>query len=585
MTNAAQSDAPTPKPVTMQDIMAAAMKLISEDPRFKVGEAEIRGNTYRVLENAPANLAGLFEYAATTHGESEFLIYEEERLTYAGLWRAARRFAKGLADTLDVKQGDRVALAMRNYPEWCVAYMGVISLGAVVVPLNAWWKTEELRYGLKDCGAKIVILDRRRLEYLSSEKDDLGLTFILAREADKSGDNALADYLFDDLSGGLTSDDAPPAADVAIGPDDDYAIYYTSGSTGDPKGVLLTHRGAVTTVMSWAFVAEALRIARGGVSLYGDNPGILLAIPLFHVTGSHSIFMFSYLVGRRVAMMYRWDARDAVDMINRHELTNFVGVPTQSFEMIEAAGDTPIPTLIDIGSGGAKRPPEHVRRLKEKFSHANPSSGYGLTETNAAGCVISLDEYQRKPDSTGRAIPPCTDIKVVGDNGDCGPGEVGEIWIRSPGNFRGYLNKPEATAKALTPDGWFKTGDLGRLDDEGSLYIVDRLKELIIRAGENISCLEVEARAYEHRAVLEAVVFSVPDEKLGERVGLVYYPKEGEALDAETLRAFMLESLANFKAPDRIWVSPQPLPRLGTAKFDKLTVKRIAMQNNPAFAL
>jgi acyl-CoA synthetase (AMP-forming)/AMP-acid ligase II len=557
---------------TSEAIAASAFKLLVENPFFKVGAAQIRGNEYRVFENAPKNLVGIFALGVP-HGEKDFIYYEGEVWTHARLWSEALRFATALSEGLGVKKGDRVAIAMRNFPEWCAAYMAVISLGAVVVPLNAWWKTEELRYALKDCGAKIVVVDDKRLEYVRGFKSALGLKLILVRAKGEGADYAYADLVARSRPADLSN--------VAIDPEDDFSIYYTSGSTGNPKGVILTHRGAITTLMSWTLIMAAITDANGGKPLHGDNPGVLLGIPLFHVTGSHAIFMMSWIFGRRMAMAYRWDARAAIDLINRHRLTNFVGVPSQSFELIEAAGSTPMPTLLDIGSGGAKRPPEHVARLKEKFPNANPSSGYGLTETNASGCVISLSDYQRRPDSTGRALPPCCDIKIVGEHGDCKTGEVGEIWIRTAANFRAYLNLPQDTAKALTPDGWFKSGDLGRIDEEGFVTIVDRLKDLIIRGGENISCLEVEARAYQHPAVAQALVFSVPDEALGERVGLVVYPKEGARFDPQELRDFMSRELATFKLPERIWASPQPLPKLGTEKFDKQMIRRIALQNAP----
>lgn len=560
---------------TSEQIAASAFKLLVENPLFKVGSATIRGNEYRVFENAPPNLVGVFAHGAS-HGDKQFLFYEGRSWSFAEIWSQARRFANALSTGLGVRQGDRVAIAMRNYPEWITSYMAVISLGAVVVPLNAWWKTEELRYALEDSGARIVILDAKRLEYLDPVKDDLGLKFVLA-----GGEGRGGDFEYQELLDKSHSDVLP---DVTIAPDDDFAIYYTSGSTGNPKGVILTHRGAITTLLSWSFVAAAIKDARGGVSLFGDNPGILLAVPLFHVTGSHSIFMLSWMVGRRLAIMYRWDPNLAVEMINRHKLTNFVGVPSQSFELMEAAGPGGMPSLIDIGSGGAKRPPEHVKKLKEKFSNANPSSGYGLSETNALGCVISLDDYQKRPDSTGRAVPPCCDIKIVGEHGDAKAGEVGEVWIRSAANFRGYLNLPDETAKAITPDGWFRSGDLGRIDEEGFLYIVDRIKDLIIRGGENISCLEVEARAYEYPAVAQTVAFSVPDDVLGERVGLVVYPKPGADFSPQQLRDFMARELAEFKCPERIWISPGPLPKLGTEKFDKRTVRMLALQHPPAWS-
>jgi len=563
-------------PLDQQKLVAAAMKILTENPMFKVGEAEIRGNTYRVFENAPPSLAGLFAHGAS-HGDKEFLYFEGERLSFAETWARACRFAHALQDELGVRQGDHVAIAMRNFPEWCIAYMAIISVGAVVVPLNAWWKADELKYGLEDSGAKTVVVDKRRLEYLNPFKDELGLTFILARE-----DGEGADHRYEDLLERSQTTE-PPAVDIL--PDDDFCIVYTSGSTGKPKGVLLTHRGCISTLFSWAFIATAVKEARGGVSLFGDNPGILLAVPLFHVTGTHSIFLLSFMVGRRVAMIYRWDAKDAAKIIDQEQLTNFVGVPSQSFELMEAAGESGLPSLIDIGAGGAKRPAEHVRKLSETFKQARPSSGYGLSETNALGCVISLDDYQKRPDSTGRPVPPLTDIKIVKDGEGVARGEVGELWIRSPANFRGYLNLPEDTAKALTPDGWFRTGDLAKMDEEDYVYIVDRIKELIIRGGENISSLEVENRVYQHEGIAEAAVFSVPDDVLGERVGLVVYPIDGAMLDAAELRDFIAEGLAAFKVPERIWVSPSPLPRLGTAKFDKLTVKKIALSLAPSLSV
>ena len=565
-----------PEPLDPNLLAAAAMRILMEEPLFKVGEAEIRGNTYRVFENAPPNLREFFALGAR-HGDKEFLYYEGERLTFEETWRRACRFANALQGQVGVKKGDHVAIAMRNFPEWCIAYMAIISLGAIVVPLNAWWKADELRFGLTDSGAKTVVVDRRRLEYLLPLKNELDLTLILAREEGEG-----ADYSYEALLAG-SENDTPPEADIH--PDDDFCIVYTSGSTGNPKGVVLTHRGCVSAIMSWGFIATALKEARGGVSLFGDDPGILLAVPLFHVTGSHSIFMLSYLVGRRVSIIYRWDPKEAVKIINQEKLTNFVGVPSQSFELIEAAGTEGMPSLIDIGSGGAKRPAEHVRQLASAFEKASPSSGYGLSETNAMGCVISLHDYQKRPDSTGRPVPPLTDIKIVKDGEGVSRGEVGEIWIRSPANFRGYHNCPEDTQKALTPDGWFKTGDLGKMDQEDYVYIVDRIKELIIRGGENISCLEVENRVYHHDAIAEVAVFSVPDETLGERVGLVVFPKEGAVIDAVELREFIAKDLAAFKVPERIWISPVPLPRLGTAKFDKIMIKKIALGQPPALSV
>lgn len=560
-----------------EQIIASAFKILSEDAFFKVGSAHIRGNDYRVFENAPATLPGVFQLGAM-HGDREFLAFEDERWSFADILSESHRLADGLSAKCGVAQGQRVAIAMRNYPEWITSFIAIVSLGAVAVPMNAWWKTEELRYALADSGAKIVIADKRRAELLAPIAAELGMTVILARGDDQLAQTRFSQLTYKDVLGAARSRAAPA---VKIEPDDDFAIYYTSGSTGKPKGVLLTHRGATTTLMSWAFLAAAIKDARGGVSPFGDNPGILLAIPLFHVTASHSIFLLSWIIGRRVVMMYKWAPDLAVSLIDKHGLTNFVGVPSQSYELLNAAGDKGLPTLIDVASGGAKRPPEHVRLLKKKFTQANPSSGYGLTETNALGCIISLGDYQANPDAAGRPVPPCCDIKVVSEGEDQPVEAVGEVWIRTAANFRGYLNLPDDTRNAITPEGWFRTGDLGKFDANGFLYIVDRMKDLIIRGGENISCLEVEERAYQYPAVDQAIAFSVPDDILGERVGLVVYAKSGVTLDPVALRNFMARELAEFKLPERIWLSPAPLPKLGTEKFDKQMIRRIALQNPP----
>lgn len=558
--------------LTLPSLLAAGMNVLVENEIFAVGEAQIRGQTYRVFNNIPTSLGQFFAEAAAEQGDKPFLVYEGERLTFRALHEQSLRFANAMASRHGVKPGDHVAIAMRNYPEWCIAYIGLISLGAVVVPLNAWWKGEELKFGLEDSGAKTVIVDGRRLDYIKPYKDELGLTLILARD---EGDGA------DDRLDALVAVGAAEQPNPPIDTDDRFCIVYTSGSTGNPKGVVLTHRGALSTLYSWFFTTKVLEKARG-VTLAGDNPGILLAVPLFHVTGSHSIFMMSFLLGRRVVMMHRWDAEAAAKIINDEKLTNFVGVPSQSFELMRAEGNDGLKTLVDVGSGGAKRPPDQVEKLATAFHQATPSSGYGLSETNALGSVISLNMYQERPGSTGRPVPPLTDIKIVKDGVDQPSGEVGEIWIRSPANFEGYWNLPEETAKAVTDDGWFRSGDLGYMDDDDFIYIVDRIKDIIIRGGENISCLEVEAAAYEYELVAEAAAFSVPDERLGERVGLVVWAKDGASLEASDLYEFMSAQMAGFKVPERIWISPASLPRLGTEKFDKLMIKKIALQNPPS---
>ncbi|HTU11516.1 MAG TPA: class I adenylate-forming enzyme family protein [Allosphingosinicella sp.] len=558
------------------DIDRAVETIFARHPEFSVGEADIRGARYRIFENAPANLADVIAAAAARHGEKEFLVYEDERISHGELWRRACRLAHAFRDRLGVRQGDKVVLAMRNYPEWCVTYMAVVALGATIVPLNAWWKRDELRFGVEDSDARIVVVDGQRLEEMAAFKTELGLVTVLARDPGEG-----ADFRYEELLQG-SSDCARP--EVAVRPDDDFCILYTSGSTGRPKGVALTHRGIISALYSNAFILSVMKEARNGVGLWGDDPSILLVIPLFHVTGSHVVFLLSFVEGRRMVMMRKWDPREAARLIRQERVTNFLGVPTQSFELMEAAGESGLPTLVDIAAGGAKRPADQVHKLKEKFPNGHPTQGYGLTETNAMGCLISQADYLARPEATGRPVPPLTDVRIVLDGQDVGTDLVGEIWIKSAANFRGYHNLPEESAKAITADGWFRTGDLGRIDAEGFLYIDGRLKEIIIRGGENVSCAEVDKSAYEYEGVAEAVAFSVPDDLMGERVGLAVFAEAGDNIDPARLRAFLAARLAPFKVPERIWIWAEQLPRLGTAKFDKLELRSAALRRAPDFA-
>lgn len=548
----------------------AIAHVTATNPLFEVGEAEIRGLNYRVFKNAPPSLRDLFAFAAL-HGDKDFIVYDTERYSFAGTVENGFRFSHALQE-LGVKSGDKVGIAMRNYPEWCFAYIGAISMGAVVVPLNAWWGTEEFDYALGDCNANVIVCDAKRLEALKPLREKHGLTLILAKEQGEG-----ADHRFEEL----VADKPGDAPTTPIDPDQDFCISYTSGSTGHPKGVVLTHRGALSTIMSWALLAEATKLTDG--DMFGETPGVLMGIPLFHVTASHSHFMLSMVAGRKIVMMYKWDVAEAIDLLDKEKLSNFVGVPTQSLELANHVGDRRLPHLIDIGSGGAKRPPEHVERIARAFPGAHPSSGYGLTETNALGAVIGRAEYREHPDSTGKVVQPVTDVKIVAEGKEMPAGEKGEIWIRSPANFREYLNKPEATAEAFAEDGWFRTGDMGRFDEEGFLYVEGRYKDIIIRGGENISALEVENAIYTDENIAEAAVISVPHETLGEVVGAVVLPKPGHEVDPESVRATVLAQLAPFKAPEVVWIAPAQLPRVGTGKIDKLTTRQIALANEPHY--
>mgnify|MGYP003639519725 CR=1 FL=1 len=537
--------------------------IVANEPLFAVGEIENFGVKQRGYVNAPPDLRFLM-VAAMEHKDRTAVVFEDQRWTYGELVGKSIAVANGLIERHGVTPGTRVVLAMRNCPEWMACFLGIIAAGGVVVPMNGWWTSEEIGYGLRDCGAKLIIAGSRQAERMLPHLKPLDLTLIGIREG--------VEGCSDSFDGLVAAGAGKPAPELVIKPDDDFAIFYTSGSTGAPKGAVLSHGGAVTAIMSYALIGAGMKHANGGEEFFGETPGVLVAVPLFHCTGSHAVFMTSLLAGRKMVLMRKWDAGDAVDLIEREQLTNMVGVPTMSHEVtLEAERrGTRLTSLMDMGSGGAKRPAAHVERLATVFPQAWSSSGYGLTETNALGAYNNMADYQAKPNSCGRAVPAVTEIKIVREDGSTAPaGEAGEVWIKSPCLFKGYLNQPEATAAVLTEDRWFKTGDVGVLDEDGFLSIVDRLKDMVIRGGENISCLEVEGALAAHPDIVEAAVIGIPDERLGERVGAAILLREGAVLHNDEIDEFLKPHLAAFKRPAHYWRLDAPLPRGGTGKVDK----------------
>jgi acyl-CoA synthetase (AMP-forming)/AMP-acid ligase II len=464
---------------------------------------------------------------------------------------------------------------MRNYPEWVIAYCAIVHMGAVCVPMNAWWTADEMAYGMADSGTRLVIADEERARRLATlPTRPTVLTVRTAAEVAAQLGFARAE---DELA------QSPAALWYApeISPDDDCSIMYTSGSTGAPKGAVSTHRAQVAASMNYLVTGLALLALseKAGVKP-AEQQVMLLNVPLFHITGLVPVLLVSIAIGRKMVIMHKWDAGEALRLIEAERCTYFVGVPTMSLELMQHPDrhKYDLSSLVDIASGGAPRPPEHVERLASEFAGKHPVQGYGLTETNGVGAGNIRENYRSKPASTGRASAPLVELRIADGDGPVGEalpaGTVGEVCIRSVANCRGYWNKPEATAAAFVGDGWFRTGDLGLIDEDGYLFIVDRKKDIIIRGGENISCQEVESAIYAHPAVAECSVFGLPDERLGEVVGAVVYPKPGAALDPEALVDFLRGNLAAFKLPARVWMAADQLPKLGSAKIDKVTLRK-----------
>lgn len=563
-------------PITVEE---AHRQLTAPGQLFEMEEVEIRGIPTRVWKNAPPTLRSIVE-RTDRHGDATYVVYEDERTTFAEHLAAVRRLAQVLVDDFGIVKGDRVAIAMRNFPEWPVAFWAAASAGAIVVPLNAWWTGAELEYGLADSGTRVLITDEERALRLEGHLSALpGVATVVVR-GDPSA-VATGHHRWDDVLAGADPGLLP---DVPLEPEDDATIFYTSGTTGRPKGALGTHRNICTNLISLLFSSAraALRAAGSDVPPArpptSDRPAQnanLVSVPFFHATGCHSILCANTYAGNKLVLMHRWNAERALELIERERVTNFGGVPSMVWQVLQSPDfeKRDISSVQGIGYGGAPAPPELVRRIEEMFPGRTPSNGYGLTETSSLSTSNAGADYLRKPDSVGAPIA-VVDVKVVDDDGQDLPlGEVGELWIKGPNVVKGYWNKPEATAATFT-DGWLHTGDIARIDDEGFVFIVDRAKDMIIRGGENVYCSEVEAALFEHGGVLDAAVVGVPHEVLGEEVGAVVQPRPGSALTTQDLQAHVGARLAAFKVPVHIWFREEDLPRNPAGKVLKRELRQ-----------
>ncbi|GAA4397836.1 class I adenylate-forming enzyme family protein [Actinomadura verrucosospora] len=555
---------------------------------FEMAETRIRGVRTRVWKNAPPTLRDVLEISRL-HGDKDFLVYGDDRLTFAEHHARAAAFARALADRYGIAKGDRVAIAMRNYPEWSVAFFGAAVAGAVVVPLNAWWSAAELEYGLADSGAKVLVADTERAERLAGVLPDLGVACLVARADGALPPGAEA---FEDAAGvpgtAASSETSPPEAplpDVPLDPEDEATIFYTSGTTGRPKGALGTHRNIAGNPVSLAYgvMSAGVRAGRTVEELAAPQPRVtLLSVPFFHATGCHSVLVSSALQGGTVVLMYKWDVRRALELIERERVTGFGGVPTMAWQVLTSPDFAEFDTssLTGVSYGGAPAAPALVDKIRERLPERMPGNGYGLTETSSVTTYNGGVNYLERPDSVGPPVAVC-DVKVVGPAGEELPaGEVGELLIKGPNVIKGYWNRPEATAAAFT-DGWFHSGDLARLDDDGFVYIVDRAKDMLIRGGENIYCAEVEAALYEHPAVADCAVIGVPHQVLGEEVGAVVVPRPGAAVSERDLREFLGGRIAAFKVPAHVWFREQGLPRNPGGKILKTRLREELLGRPP----
>ncbi len=585
----------------------ATATLTAPGQGFEMEDLTIRGIPTRTWKLAPATLRSILELSSM-HGDNDFLVYEDETVTFAEHFRIAAGLGRALAEQFGIEKGDRVAIAMRNLPEWVMAFWASIAVGAVVVPLNAWWTGAELAYGLSDSGSSVVFVDEERqariLPHLA-EIPQLRSMIVCCEEPDPAGGRrAPRGSRVDRVASGplavipfaqLTSDvpEGVTLPEVSIEPDDDATIFYTSGTTGRPKGAVGTHRNSVSNLMNLFFVSTVGTVRRRGAAdeAGGTQNANLLSVPLFHATGCHAVLVTNTAAGGKLVMMHHFDPERALELIERERITIFGGVPAMVMQVIDSPNfekrDTS--SVRSISYGGAPCPPDLVRRITEHFPAGAPGNGYGLTETSAMTTMNAGDDYVRKPDSVGPPAPVC-DVAVVPEDyegaeppADQGmdPERTGELWIKGPNVVRGYWNRPEDTAASFTR-GWLHTGDVARIDEEGFVHIVDRAKDMIIRGGENVYCVEVEAALFEHPAVADCAVIGVPHPVLGEEVGAVIVLRPGADVGADELSRFVGERLAAFNVPSRFWFRADPLPRNPAGKVLKRDLRTELLGSTPA---
>ncbi len=557
--------------MSMADATAA---LTAPGARFEMETVTIRGVPTRVWKNAPNDLGVLFDLSRT-HGARPFTILDDDRISFEANWRAAAVLAHALQD-MGVGKGDRVAFAMRNLPEWPMVFFAITTIGAIAVPLNAWWTGAELAYGIRDSGAKVVIVDGERLERLRDHREELDgvARWIVARGGADEVTAALEDIVGAPASWAALPDIARPV--VAIDPDDEATIFYTSGTTGNPKGALGTHRNLMSNILSGGFSAARSFLRRGEAIPDPQPRTTLTVIPMFHVTACSASLMGSMAAGNTTIFMRKWDAVQAMEIIEREKVNVTGGVPTIAWQLIEHPdrANYDLSSIEAIAYGGAPSAPELVKRIYEEFG-ALPGNGWGMTETMATVTSHSSEDYLNRPTSAGPAVA-VADLEIRDDDGVTvlPTGTVGELWARGPMIVKGYWNKPEATAETFV-DGWVRTGDLARLDDEGFVYIVDRAKDMVLRGGENIYSSEVENALYEHPAVTDCAIIGIPHRTLGEEPAAVVHLAPGMTASESELQDWVRARLAAFKVPVAVHFVADTLPRNANGKILKKDLKAL----------
>ncbi len=546
------------------DRARAIAKLTAPGRKYELQNVCVNGNEVKWFVNAPTSLRQLISEARC---EKTFFVYNDERYTFEEFYQRASNLGRRLIDDYGVKPGDRVAIGLRNYPEWALAFAAITSIGGIVAGLNAWWESDELEYGIRHIGAKVAIVDQERLDRvkLQSGLDFLTLISVRSEPCDRATpiDQLLRQH------GELP--------DIQIEPDDDAVILFTSGSTGHPKGSVSTHRNIIAALLSWELDLAVLATIHGGAPKGQSKPhypdAALLGMPLFHVNGLLAVLLTSFRRKRKTVAMYKWDPNVAVELVEAEKIVSFVGTPAMTGDLMLAAQkqDKDVSSLLAVGGGGSARAESQVKGIDETFKNAKPHTGWGMTETNSIGTSIGGEEYLMRPSSSGR-VSAVLELGIVdSDDNFVKAGERGELLVRGTSVIHKYWDRPDSSGDFLE-GGWFRTGDIAYLDEDGYLYIVDRLKQIIIRGGENIGCAEVESAMLNDPAIIEVSVYGVADQRLGEDVAAtIYVDRE---VDVDAIRSNLKLKIAGFKIPKHIRVTTEPLVRIASGKIDKKTIQK-----------
>jgi long-chain acyl-CoA synthetase len=560
--------------LTPADVHAKKREITAPGGMFETETVEIDGHRYAAYKHAPKTLVDVFD-GARAHGDQEFLVYEGQRLTYNDYFERVDALAATLQNDYGLKKGDRLAIAMRNNPAWAITYAAATLLGVIVVPINSWGKTEELRYAIEDSGSQVLVCDRQRLALVENHLDELGIR-VLLDDADAAHAAHAAVMQFDaavDAGRGRTYERPE------IGTLDECVILYTSGSTGFPKGVLHRHIAACNSLMNMFFLGfllmelEGAREFRGGAER--ETP--LLTVPLFHATGLLSGLLLPINTAQKVVIMYKWDAARALELIESEKVTGLSSVPAVIQDLLYHPDFDKHDTrsLIRVSAAGAATPAGLPQMIREKCGEPSRSAGWGMTETFAVGGTMSGVVFDLSPDSAG-IVSPIVETRFIDSQGNVVDAQTGgELEVRSVTCTPGYWQKPEANEQTFDADRWMKTGDLARIDEDGFLHITGRIKEIVIRGGENIYPGEIEQAVYELSEVQENVVFGVPDDAMGEELVLVLYLSPGSELSEEALREYLGQRLAGYKVPRHIRFFDQPLPQNASGKLHKLKTREM----------